>query len=358
MIIKNGKRIDGLGDSMPIGSIIEYGGTNIPDGWEEVLEDSEKLVVKRGTNLLHPHSWAPQNGNRAITTYIENGFNFAYIEPLIGSGEGYYTTEITLEKGKTYVLRFQASDGVAIGNVRSAKVLADIDDNYQEWERRTNGYDYVIEPAEEEWTCLRIWVSNSQSTSNGADSGNIFNFMLVELTEDFEGGYEPYEEPQILVQKDEDTYSVFNPYQKHMLCAYLSTEQTLTTNSDQRSKIPLDKYAMVGHKLTFNPNNKTVVIGEGVRKVRIKGSIMYSQPATQNNRALDIAINGVSKSQKLETLYNTARTFGTIEMELPIVEVSSGDIVSLLIRTVAQTGQSVTVYDGMGSTYLCVEVLE
>ena len=40
MILKNGKRIDGMGDSMPIGSIIEYNGVEIPDGWE-ILPDEE-----------------------------------------------------------------------------------------------------------------------------------------------------------------------------------------------------------------------------------------------------------------------------------------------------------------------------
>lgn len=38
MILKNGKRLDGMGDSMPIGSVIEYNGTDIPDGWEIVSE--------------------------------------------------------------------------------------------------------------------------------------------------------------------------------------------------------------------------------------------------------------------------------------------------------------------------------
>lgn len=40
MILKNGKRLDGMGDSMPIGSVIEYNGTDIPDGWE-ILPDEE-----------------------------------------------------------------------------------------------------------------------------------------------------------------------------------------------------------------------------------------------------------------------------------------------------------------------------
>jgi hypothetical protein len=40
MILKNGKRIDGLGDNMPIGSIVEYNGTDIPDGWDILPGDA------------------------------------------------------------------------------------------------------------------------------------------------------------------------------------------------------------------------------------------------------------------------------------------------------------------------------
>lgn len=46
MILKNGKRIDGMGDSMPIGSVIEYNGTDIPDGWEILPEDAEENQEK------------------------------------------------------------------------------------------------------------------------------------------------------------------------------------------------------------------------------------------------------------------------------------------------------------------------
>ena len=42
MILKNGKRVDGIADALPIGSVIEYSGTDIPDGWEIVTEEETK----------------------------------------------------------------------------------------------------------------------------------------------------------------------------------------------------------------------------------------------------------------------------------------------------------------------------
>ena len=145
---------------------------------------------------------------------------------------------------------------------------------------------------------------------------------------------------------------------KDILCAYLSSQQTLTTNADQRVKIPFDKYEVIGDKLTFNPSNKSIVIGEGVNKIAIKGEINYKQIASSSNRGIDVAINGSSYAQKLESLYGNARTFGSIFIELPIVPVKEGDIITLLIRSVAQTGVDMVVYEGLEATKLFVEVLE
>ena len=59
MILKNGKRLDGIGDSMPIGSIIEYNGTDIPDGWEVISEpmNSSKAVFSLNNKTYELGSW-------------------------------------------------------------------------------------------------------------------------------------------------------------------------------------------------------------------------------------------------------------------------------------------------------------
>jgi len=81
MIIKDGKRIDGLGDSMPIGSIIEYDGTNVPDGWEVLTENANVYVgseqpteeqgiwIKKGKNHFdkrRPGNYGNNNRNQVI----------------------------------------------------------------------------------------------------------------------------------------------------------------------------------------------------------------------------------------------------------------------------------------------------
>lgn len=66
MILKDGKRLDGMGDSMPIGSIIEYNGTDIPDGWEILPGDAnvyigvqqpidgQEVWIQKSKNLYNP----------------------------------------------------------------------------------------------------------------------------------------------------------------------------------------------------------------------------------------------------------------------------------------------------------------
>ena len=79
MILKNGKRIDGLGDSMPIGSIVEYKGTDIPDGWELVAgSDNDKInYIQCGFNESF---WIPDTNYKILTfnNIRTNGDLFLY----------------------------------------------------------------------------------------------------------------------------------------------------------------------------------------------------------------------------------------------------------------------------------------
>jgi hypothetical protein len=52
MILKNGKRLDGIADALPIGSIIEYDGTEIPDGWEVLTEEDTTDIKQDGRMVL------------------------------------------------------------------------------------------------------------------------------------------------------------------------------------------------------------------------------------------------------------------------------------------------------------------
>ena len=86
MILKNGKRLDGMGDSMPIGSVIEYNGTDIPDGWEilpgdanvyigptKPAEGQEAWVIK-GKNLITDNTLLWEEGHYAMDNGLKVGY--------------------------------------------------------------------------------------------------------------------------------------------------------------------------------------------------------------------------------------------------------------------------------------------
>lgn len=110
MILKNGKRLDGMGDSMPIGSIVEYNGTDIPDGWEilpgdanvyigaEEPTDGQEVWISPTSNLYNPETdvelisqFRDYNNGRIANGSFHNGIKIA-VEPL-----SYYTTASNID---------------------------------------------------------------------------------------------------------------------------------------------------------------------------------------------------------------------------------------------------------------------
>lgn len=87
MILKNGKRIDGLGDNLPIGSVVEYNGTDIPDGWEILPGDANVYVgaeeptngqevwIKQGKNIIPNISTLWEEGHYSMDNGLKAGYN-------------------------------------------------------------------------------------------------------------------------------------------------------------------------------------------------------------------------------------------------------------------------------------------
>lgn len=78
MILKNGKRLDGMGDSMPIGSVIEYNGTDIPDGWEILPGDANVYIG----------STEPTEGQEVWIQHSKNLFDINGNVNISGAGGG------------------------------------------------------------------------------------------------------------------------------------------------------------------------------------------------------------------------------------------------------------------------------
>ena len=90
MILKNGKRIDGMGDSMPIGSVIEYNGTDIPDGWEvlpaegvEIYSTTETLIGTYANRPLYRIILTTNKGSLPNNTYVNIPHNIPNVDYIV-----------------------------------------------------------------------------------------------------------------------------------------------------------------------------------------------------------------------------------------------------------------------------------
>lgn len=128
MILKNGKRLDGMGDSMPIGSIVEYNGTDIPDGWEILPGDAnvyvgpveptegQEIWIKRSKNLYNKYG----NLNVSYPKMYPNGNTTLQSNGYVRSTSSYYFgyspgQVIHVEKNTDYVISFEVVDRYASG---------------------------------------------------------------------------------------------------------------------------------------------------------------------------------------------------------------------------------------------------
>ena len=85
MILKNGKRIDGLGDNMPIGSIVEYNGTDIPDGWEILPENilDSKMVLTITDKKYNLGLWSEIDITPDFVELFKNNNGFVFEDGVI-----------------------------------------------------------------------------------------------------------------------------------------------------------------------------------------------------------------------------------------------------------------------------------
>ena len=107
MILKNGKRVDGIADALPIGSIFEYDGDTIPDGYEVVADE---VIL-----------YSNEQGTTEEITLSDSAANYTYIE--IFCDVGY--TKVFKPNGKEVAL----STAVNSDTIYSNSVLYRISEN-------------------------------------------------------------------------------------------------------------------------------------------------------------------------------------------------------------------------------------
>jgi hypothetical protein len=190
MILKNGKRIDGLGDNMPIGSIIEYNGTDIPDGWEILPGDAnvyigkdkpaegQEIWIQRGKNLLNMNK--VKNGCGLTSNLDDQGF--------VEDANWFLSHPIPVEGGKSY---FTSGLYYANGDIQTFKEFYDKEHNFI--------LNVKSNPAIAPDNAAYMYVDGRIDRSNEA--------MVIQGTE--ASAYEPYLGKRIFVKNDRGVYEEF-----------------------------------------------------------------------------------------------------------------------------------------------------
>jgi hypothetical protein len=113
MILKNGKRLDGMGDSMPIGSIIEYNGTDIPDGWEQVVEqiNSSTSVFSIDGKTYTTGSWSATDITKDLVSLFSDNGGFYLKDGKIYVSEDAQFTCIELSLYMKWLISWTADTG-------------------------------------------------------------------------------------------------------------------------------------------------------------------------------------------------------------------------------------------------------
>ena len=237
MILKNGKRIDGLGDNMPIGSVVEYNGTDIPDGWEILPGDAnvyigteepandQEVWISKGKNLLDRNRC--KNGWGLTSNLQDSGFvadaNWFLSHPIpVEAGQSYYTSGLYYANGDEQTFKeFYDADHNFISNVKSNPAIAP----------ENAAYMYVDG---------RIDKDSEAMVIQGTAAIN----------------YEPYKEKKILVQNDNGVYEEFYNEAKYNKNDYAIQEHKIGTWIDGKSlyrivfqyqAAPDDNYYMVAN---------------------------------------------------------------------------------------------------------------
>lgn len=210
MILKNGKRIDGMGDSMPIGSIIEYNGIDIPDGWEILPGDASVYVgVEEPTN--GQEVWIQKSRNlfningevnlSCSSGSILGGANVVSENVLTATQNTYYAHNVgqqfTNLKGKTFTISAKV---LSNGTGKSGYIAI-----YEDYGRVAGHNIYAGETSSFSWTGKSDNIIIGFATASGENAQ--FTDIQIELGDE-RTEYEPYVAKKIYI-KDNNGYEEF-----------------------------------------------------------------------------------------------------------------------------------------------------
>lgn len=312
---------NGVGDSLPIGTIVEYDGNNIPDGFEEVVEpenatvyvgpneptDGQDVWIQKSVNMLNKNNplivHAYPDGNTKSWLFDNNGYSFV----------------VGIESNSEYTIT--KPSGTNIFNISTSTSMPTSGGSATNLVDGTNNEIHIRSGANDKYLIgYFAWsgeVIDVTSLLNGiqVQKGNIAT------------PYEPYIDKKIFVKNNNGTYDEFYKERSYEYCdVILLSDKTLSFSGTQWEKlnIPFDGVYGAEGNLTLAENG--IKIGKGISKVRLTLSI-NTLAGMDNDMALQFTKNGAGFAAK--TLYLKSYHIFT---DTFVVNVQEGDVIGVLVQ--------------------------
>lgn len=161
----------------------------------------------------------------------------------------------------------------------------------------------------------------------------------------FVNNSEPYLSAENLNQMQDNIENAIN--EKNYLVATITNEQSLSSNYILSLNSVVEKY---GDKLTLS--NGKIVVGAGVNKIRVSGSIFVNSPSG-TGYVWGVIRKGFNHIGSNITYASSGTSFMSSSIPTNIVSVQEGDTIDLM----ADSTCGGTARTGRSNTWLYVEVI-
>lgn len=272
MILKNGKRLDGMGDSMPIGSVIEYNGTDIPDGWEVLPGDANVYI---GTNKPTDGQeiWVYKSDNilpMEIFSTSENGMTFT------NNGDGTFNLSGTATAEANFAIDYVLNEEVKINSGVTHTLAVNKNNGSQPFQVHVAFFDeggtWITTPmvcSDLSTTKVLTVPSNAYTLHllirvNAGYTINLDNISIQLQEGEKVDTFLPYSAPKIMVKTESGYYNDLIP-------EYYNTPDNIYSTAERRVGTWVDGRPVYKKTLVIDfSNKKQFTILNNITKIQIR----------------------------------------------------------------------------------------
>ena len=343
------------GDTLPIGAIVDFDGSTIPDGYARYVDpDVMSETILFDTNIWDSMMKRYETKNIDFTPYT-------YVEVHFTGQGGTNATNTILKIDLTKPFKSVITNSSVSYSYGTSICYPDI--QLLQGSNNDSGIFRI-------GACIstdkkKIWMGDpgyftGQTNSGNFDANSVYNriskIVGFKPTIRIKKTQQPSDYPSNQIHdaystSTTDTYScnyINEVNIKHI--ASISCKKFTSTN--KKTYIPADNSILLGSKLTIS-NNK-IIVGSGVSRVKVSGNATFITSDTNYtmNVEIDLHVNQIEVKRAIN--YAGVTRYAFCSFSETIINVAEGDEIQLQVWNNSAGNYSI---DGKG-TWLTVEVIE